>query len=996
MKNNAKELICAILAALCSFFISFSCLYPGISFWDSSEFINSAYWLQPGHPPGSPVYMLLAHCFTMLVPGHNAFALNVFSALCSAITIFFLYRIIVLVLRTIKPGIDFLSECISAFSGSFILACSFTFINNSTQSEVYSLSLLMMAIIQFIMIRSTLSKAQSSKHSLFLSIYLTGLATAVHPIGLLNIFFIFFCIPAFDPSKRKNLIFHFLNCGILFLYMRYFLGGIYPEMLAGNFLRFQDGTSLLHDFLPLKIAAFLFPIALAWGYIALKKRNHFISPLPGFAFVLLLGFSTYTVILLRSAAGTPLNIGKPDNFASLSDYIQRRQYGNTPLWPRRYESVDQASAAAFRKYGAWNPAPFKPEYVQGIAMNRPDYSNMNNSIAGELSYLFRYQAWHMYMRYFLWNFAGIAGDFKDADYSFSTNKNPDIIKGLYLSGTENFFPYTVYGIPILLGIIGLYYQIRRTPLQALSFLFMFLVTGLLLALAQNQQEPQLRERDYFYTGSFLIWALWCAVGNAFLLVNIRIKALQYIIALCILAIPGFMLYAQLPFINRSNSMLSYDHAYNLLQSCDQDAILFTDSDNESYPLWYLQDIEGIRTDIRVVNITQAQSTGYLLQLSQIGKWGTKPVPLPYSSSTLQEYLENNKSIPPLDLPEQNLVLRPALSNDSLKNQIPNAITLNLRGMPLENGQYRFGIIHQLILHILKTQGFTRPVYFSQKVNPLYHTGLTKFLQQEGLALKIGATPAPEQREGLQYNDLSMQSCLLDLSASDIAYRNLHKGFRMSNLSRSGIYYDESERALIYDYRLLYIRYADNVVANGNYTMGQKVLNTMRKTIASDISPMNYLMNLQVADLYRRCGDTASMLLFAQKAVSESEKLLADPALFKADPYTAQFSPYIAAAEGYQFIGNTANAMKYLKLYLPETNYDPYLQNKIDEMELDQMIQKGQFQKAVDLSENLLKKYMDTTNKRYAGLIPRMEKKNNEIRQRAGLPALPTMSNIVNE
>jgi hypothetical protein len=243
---------------------------------------------------------------------------------------------------------------------------------------------------------------------------------------------------------------------------------------------------------------------------------------------------------------------------------------------------------------------------------------------------------------------GKAGDLQDSPAFLYATPKKEVEVWNYLSDFKDIFPIQFFALPLIMGIIGLLYHIKNAPKTAYSFIILFLMLGVFAAIAQNQQEPQPRERDYFYVGSFMVWCMWIALGFqsiiSIIISKIRLTVLHWCSIMFLFFIPGLMAKEGWFIHDRSKNSLAFDMSYNMLQSCEKDAILFTNGDNDTFPLWYLQDVEGIRRDIRIVNLSLAQMGWYLSQLKHNSPWGAKPIKLTFSDASL-DAPENSQDSP---------------------------------------------------------------------------------------------------------------------------------------------------------------------------------------------------------------------------------------------------------------------------------------------------------------------------------------------------------------
>jgi len=299
--------------------------------------------------------------------------------------------------------------------------------------------------------------------------------------------------------------------------------------------------------------------------------------------LIVIGYGSYGLIYVRAQASPPINENNPSTPDAFFSYLNREQYGDMPLWPRR-----------------WSPEPVHQYY----------YSRYKS----DLDYFLSYQLDRMYLRYFGWQFIGRSDQREGAGVDWSV----------------------LWGIPFLVGFAGAVAHFRRQWKMGLVVTALFVLTGAALVVYLNQTEPQPRERDYSYAGSFFAFALWIGIGVESLWYQLaamlkhpekRSRLLLSVLMVTVLAllVNGRMLQANYRAHDRSGNFVSWDWGWNILQSCERDAILFTNGDNDTFPLWYLQEVEGIRTDVRVVNLSLANTGWYLQQLKNTSPRGARPL-----------------------------------------------------------------------------------------------------------------------------------------------------------------------------------------------------------------------------------------------------------------------------------------------------------------------------------------------------------------------------------
>ena len=320
----------------------------------------------------------------------------------------------------------------------------------------------------------------------------------------------------------------------------------------------------------------------------------------------------------------------------------------------------------------------------------------------------------MYLRYFLWNFVGRAGDIQDAPVAF--------IKAESGWGKASEFPNKYFALPLLLGLFGLYYHYRKDWKMFLSYLALFIVTGLGLAVYLNMPEPQPRERDYVFVGSFFAFAIWVGIGVSGLIelvaeaikTEIRKVYAIAVLGVSIFVVPFNMLVQNWDDHDRSGNYVPWDYSYNLLQSCEKDAILFTNGDNDTFPLWYLQVVEGVRRDVRVVNLSLLNTDWYILQLKHEEPYGAKKVPISLSDNIIRrlglvQWEPRDVSIPvSREVYEKFGIKDTAIINQGkITFRMPNTIQF---------GEIKAIRVQDIMVRdIIETNKWERPIYFAVPV-----------------------------------------------------------------------------------------------------------------------------------------------------------------------------------------------------------------------------------------------------------------------------------------
>ena len=678
------------------------------SFWDCGEFITSAWKLEVGHPPGAPFFMMLGRIFSLFAFGDVtkvAVTINIMSALASAFTILFLFWSITHIAKkiVIKSDKDYTTGNIIAIMGAGAVgALAYTFTDSfwfsAVEGEVYATSSLFTALVFWAILKweNIADQPGSSRWLIFIA-YMMGLSIGVHLLNLLAIPAIVF-IYYFRkyPVTPKGIIYTFLIAvGLLGAVQYVIIPGIPGlaqtfELLFTNTLGLPYNTGTI--FYLLLLIGFII-----WGiwYSHKKQKPVFNTIMVAFT-VLVIGYSSYAMIIIRSAADTPMDQNDPENVFDLVSYLNREQYGDRPLVYGQYFNTkvidyaegdpvyikkggkyvvaerklkrvfDPAGQTIFpRMYSDQEAPPHIKGYIQWAGLNEADlYEARKNpdgsivrdaygkimydhnkplktpSFADNLRFFFRYQIGYMYMRYFLWNFAGRQNDIQG---------HGEIHHGNWISGIsfidnarlgdQNLLPKPLknnkgrnkyYFFPLILGLIGMVYMYMKNQRDFWVLMLFFFMTGLAIILYLNQPPFQPRERDYAYAGSFYAFSIYIGLGVLMLIdwlkkISGTTVAAVLVTILTLVAVPGIMAQQNWDDHDRSGRTTARDFAYNYLNSCAPNAILFTNGDNDTFPLWYVQEVEGIRRDVRVINLSYLNTDWYIDQMRR-KNYESDPVP----------------------------------------------------------------------------------------------------------------------------------------------------------------------------------------------------------------------------------------------------------------------------------------------------------------------------------------------------------------------------------
>jgi hypothetical protein len=682
--NIAGWIICAIASMVYLLTIE-----PTTSFWDCGEFIASSYKLEVGHPPGNPVFQLLGRLFSMFVSPENvAPMINSLSALCSGFTILFLFWSITHLARRITErngGALTTGNMIAIIGAGAVGALAYTFSDtfwfSAVEAEVYAMSSLFTAAVFWAILKwEEEADRPHANRWIILIAYLMGLSIGVHLLNLLAIPAIVF-VYYFKKTakiKPKGVLLTLLVSGILVLAMLWFIPLI-PTIAAYFDLFFVNTLGL--PFNSGTVVAFLLLLALAAYGIAVthrKKKVLWNTIILSFT-VALIGYSSFAMVIIRSSANPPTNENQPDNPFSLLYYLNREQYGSAPLLSGQTFATPPINFIEKTTYvkgdGKYVKAAGMPEYEYDSRYNMlfprmyssqkdhkavykqyvnakrrggvisPYTEELIPSFRENLTFFFDYQINWMYFRYFMWNFAGRQNDIQGHGNSYNGNWECGIpfIDNARLGDMSDMPPYLsenkarnhYYLLPFLLGLAGLFYQLQKDRRNFVVVLFLFILTGIAIVVYLNQTPMQPRERDYAYAGSFYAFTIWIGLGVYALydFLQRKLKTPAAISAslsgaLCVL-IPLQMAAENWDDHDRSHRYSARDVAYNYLNSCDENAILFTNGDNDTFPIWYLQEVEGVRTDVRLVNLSLLGTDWYIDQM-KYRMYESAPVPFKLS------------------------------------------------------------------------------------------------------------------------------------------------------------------------------------------------------------------------------------------------------------------------------------------------------------------------------------------------------------------------------
>jgi tetratricopeptide (TPR) repeat protein len=876
---------------------------PSVPFWDCGEFSAAAIWQQVPHPPGAPLFLLLGKLFHIIIPfGDPGWKINLVAVFSSAFVVLISYRITVMLIENFRGKPKEVAEALAVYGSSFIgaaaLVFSDTFWFNAVESEVYATSTLFVAVILYLIMKWNV-EADKPGHEryLLLIMYVIGLSTGVHLLSILTIFTIFIIVyfRKYEFNWKSFIIMGGMAV-ITFFIIYPFIVKYIPAFLAGH----SAGRNAAREFniensMLLTLFAIGTIIAAMVGFWWSRKNNkHILMLITGSYIFVILGYTTYTQILIRSNANPPMNENEPKTFTRLASYLGREQYGDAPMWPRRYQTDDhfvrryeEQTESGEYVYGPWYP-PGRKDVTRkdGTMISVSDFDKINS--AGEFAYLWKYQMNHMYFRYFGWNFVGRKSDVQDAGVANFSTSEKEVETLNYGSGYAHLFPIKFFALPLLIGILGLYFHFVRDRKMAFAFLVAFLMMGVLTAIAQNQQDPQPRERDYFYAGSFVIWTMWIGMGTFGLIEYLSKEKFKTVVAAGIMAItalaaPVNMAIGGWKLHSRAGNTLPFDYSYNILQSVEENAIVFTNGDNDTFPVWYLQDVMGVRRDVRIVNLSLGNTLWYIDQLKNREPWGADKVPLSFADDSIQVDDESAPEALSYDFAEPMNMAIP-VKREILERYTDDPAILEdghmrfvFEGKPY--GEFQGKTMHlirvqdKVILDILQQVRFERPVYFSNTVGPDAFAGLSDFFRYEGMAMRI--CPVKQNTPGRTPLDPEiMDLCLIkNVDNSDNYSKTPQYGFKFRNLNNPDVYYDEVHRRLMSTYRSLYLSFADYHARNNNAEKAGEIIATMNEMISPKQFPMEFEIAYRMLRIYENIDQDDAFMPYSEPLLDQALQLV---------------------------------------------------------------------------------------------------------------------------
>lgn len=906
-------------AGLIALIVYMATLEPTVSFWDCGEFLSCAYKLEVGHSPGAPLFMLLQRMFGIFVDKqHAAFAINAFSAVMSALTITFLFWTITYFAKKMIIGNDTEKEnnhnialiMGAGFVGALAYTFSDTFWFSAVEAEVYATSSFVTAISFWAALKW--ENVANEKHAdkwLLLIAYMVGLSVGIHLLNLLIIPAVgmIYYFKRYKASTMGAFIAFIVSIIILAFVQFGVLQGV-PKLAFAFDKFFVNNLNF-----PFNVGAIIFVLILIAILIVLlryaKSKGHYLLHTGVLCIMFIfIGYSVYVVPVIRSKADPAVDMTNPDDANRLLSYISREQFGSQPLLfgpdyntpivkmnktgdnyyattengEHKYVKVGEKLEPEFEKtrffprIWEYNQADHQRFYQNYLGLSDNEEATMKDN----LSFFFGYQMNWMWWRYFMWNYSGRQNDFEGQGEAANGNwitgikfldqsKVGDLDKmsdGYKNNKARN----ELYLLPFILGVLGLAYQYKKDKQNSFIVFLLFFFTGIAIGIYLNMPPLQPRERDYAFAGSTYAYAIWIGLGVLMvqqLLARFAKKPLATYasIALCLLAVPTLMASEEWDDHDRSEKTLARATAYNALMSCDSNAILFTFGDNDTYPLWYLQEVEGIRTDVRTINTSLLGIDWYIEQLSYKVN-DADAIPMIWDKwayigdkSNVLYYIENPR-VPKDKFFNAEEVCKFMSSNDKSNKQAMNDGKL-VNFLPTQNLFFSTPSITQLvqqgllpakdtgnvttdmkftwkkqyltkdqaaILNIISgiaKEGWKRPIYFGGGLPGDNYLNLSEYLRTDGVVLRLMPF---KYTDSVHVNTPSREPGFVNVDKCLNLYTNV---YQWGNAEKSNVYFDEKNRLMFYAYRLGAAKVAESLIMQGRKDDAIKVLDKVMQSIS---------------------------------------------------------------------------------------------------------------------------------------------------------------------
>lgn len=871
------------------------------SYWDCGEFIAVSYKLEVPHPPGAPLFLLLGRLFSFLSFGDTtkvAYWINFMSVLSGAFASLFTFWSITLLgrklLKLSTPELLTGNKTLLLMGAGFVGAMANTFADSiwfsAVEAEVYAMSSAFTAFVVWAMLKWDVIEDESKANRwLILISYMVGLSIGVHLLNLVTLpaLGLIFYFKKYKPTTWGVVVTLGVS-GLLIIFINDFIIPGLPS-LAGNFEVFFVNTLGLFFGSGVIFFSLLIIGALVYGirYTQIHNKPALNTFLLSTAFILI-GYVSYAVVVIRSNYDPPIDENDPSDIMSFVSYLKREQYGSRPLLYGQYftaQVVDiKEGAAQYRKgKDRYEVAERKISYVYDpnhmtilprIYSTDRQHQQLYRSKLGlregekptfvdNISFMIDHQIRWMYWRYFMFNFAGREGDDIGSDWLGPRSWFKEVPEMISVNKARNNF----FMIPLLIGIIGLIYQYFNDKKNFAVVGLLFVLTGVALVVYLNSPPSEPRERDYIYAGSYYAFCFWIgfgvlAIANGIEKILKSQKTAALIAVVIGLAAPAIMAAEGWDDHNRSDRFFSVDSASNYLESCEPNAILFTGGDNDTFPLWYAQEVEGIRTDMRVVVLSYYNTDWYIYQ-SMRRHYESEPFPYTLTEENYRQggfndglmYYETGiKSIDLaqyIDLIKKNSknLIHPMYGTTNMipsKDLILKVDTTKVKAMGIVPANLQQYIVPEMrlrvkgnslmkqdlaLLDLLYTNNWERPIYVNNTSLEQFNIDLKPFVVSEGNAFRIlpVRNPVPQNK----------------FVNTDVAYRNLTEKFRFRGLDNPHAFFSVDYRSFVQNHRSTFNEVAEALIKEGKPEKARELLMMSLEKMPDQGVPYDFINALMV-------------------------------------------------------------------------------------------------------------------------------------------------------
>ena len=901
---------------------------PTASFWDCSERIVASYKLEIPHPPGAPFFMLLGNFFTKFAGGNIqrvAVMVNIMSALAAAFTILFLFWSITHLSRKLllkQGGEPTLGQTVAILGAGAIGALAYTFTDSfwfiAVEAEAYATSSMFTAFVFWAILKwENVANEPHSNRWLILIAYIMGLSIGVHLLNLLTIPAIVFVyyFKKYEVSTWGVVAALGVAVAMLGAVMYVFIPGI-VTLISGFELLFINGFGFPYNSGAIFFIVVLFALFSYGIWNSYRKRRVLLNTILLGGAVITIGFLSYTLLIVRAQANTPMNQNNPSTVFTLLSYLNREQYGDRPLVIGQYYNAPVIGSKELTTYikkdGKYEKSYLKTQYqfderfqsffprmwswrddhveeykkwgnIKGypvrITTGSGDYEVRYVPTFGEnLRFFFTYQLGHMYWRYFMWNFVGRQNDIQG---------HGDLLNGNWITGIKSIDAIrlgnqdkltsamlndpsrnTYYFLPLLLGIAGMAIQFSRDQKNFWVIALLFILTGMAIVVYLNQYPLQPRERDYSYVGSFYAFSIWVGLGvlGLYEVLKKGFKSglmASFLAILIALPIPALLATENWDDHDRSGRYITRDFAYNYLNTCEPNAIIFTNGDNDTFPLWYAQEVEGIRTDVRIVNLSLLGTDWYCEQM----KWKSNdsdPLPItmnfdqfvqgtrdivyfvdkinkPIELKQLMDFIGSNRPETRIKVPsgefidyypsnqvkmtiDKEAVLRTGTVSPEDAHLIVDAMEWTINKESIQKPE-------MMMLEIIANNNWERPIYFVSTGGDS-DIGISDYLQFEGFAYRL----VPIKTKASDFLSISRFNI-------DKLYQNYMEKFKWGRMNEPGVLIDHNiqRTAMVLRLRNNFGRLADELLDAGKRDSAVKVLDRISELLPQSKFPFDFFV-----------------------------------------------------------------------------------------------------------------------------------------------------------